>query len=102
VTDDTRTTEPPSDPDAASGDPDMGRRFIVALAEGIGTVAAHSWLKDAVLEEVEGEWVLLTGTRFSADWIRARFDQALRQAARAVGLPTSPLVRARISLALPR
>ena len=30
---------------------------------------AQSWLKDVTLEEVEGEWVLVTATRFSADWI---------------------------------
>ena len=94
VTDDTRTPETPTD--TADSDADLGRRFIAALADVIGTVAARSWLKDAALEPIEGEWVLLTATRFSADWIRGHFDQALRQAAQAVGLATPPLVRARI------
>lgn len=94
VTDDTRTPAPLSD--------GIGPRFISALAQGIGSVAAHPWLKGASLEECEGEWVLLTPTRFSADWIRGHFDQALRQAAQAVGLPAPPVVRARASPALPR
>ena len=84
-------------------DPDTGRRFLAALAEAIGADRrAQSWLKDVILEEVEGEWVLVTATRFSADWIRGHFDQALRQAAKAVGLATPPLVRARVPPALPR
>ena len=100
VTDDTRTAESPLD--AARSDPDTGPRFLAALAEAIGAIGAHSWLKDVILEEVEGEWVLVTATRFSADWIRGHFDQALRQAAKAVGLATMPLVRARVPPAQPR
>ena len=100
VTDDTRTPESPLD--AARSDPDTGPRFLAALAEAIGAIGAHSWLKDVILEEVEGEWVLVTATRFSADWIRGHFDQALRQAAKAVGLATMPLVRARVPPAQPR
>jgi hypothetical protein len=102
VTDDTRTPEPPSETDAAGGDRDVARRFISSLAQAIGAVSARSWLKDAALEEVEGEWVLVTATRFSADWIRGHLDQALRQATKAVGLSTPPLVRARVPPALSR
>ena len=94
VTDDTGTPAPLSD--------DIGPRFISALAQGIGSVAARPWLKGADLEEIEGEWVLLTPTRFSADWIRGHFDQALREAAQAVGLAAPPVVRARASPALSR
>jgi hypothetical protein len=101
VTDDTRTPKA-LDSDAARSDPGTGPRFIAALAERIGPIGAHSWLKDVALEEIEGEWVLVTATRFSADWIRGHFDQALQQAAKAVGLSTPPSVRARVPPALPR
>src|SRR5262249_44073223 len=94
VTDDTRTPPSPSD----GGDADRARHFIAALTHSIGAVAARTWLKDAALEQVDGEWTLLTATRFSADWIRGHLDQALRQAAAAVGLTVAPAVRARPSL----
>jgi hypothetical protein len=100
VTDDTRTPDSSSAPDG--GDTDTGRRFLAALAEAIGGAGARSWLKDTALAEVEGAWVLLTPTRFNADWIRGHFDQALRQAAQAVGLATPPAVRVRVPPALPR
>lgn len=102
VTDDTRTPAPPSEVYAGGSDPDTGQRFMAALAEVIGAGAARTWLKDAALEDVEGEWVLLTATRFTADWIRERFDQALRQAAKMVGLSTPLRVRARAPPAPPR
>jgi Plasmid encoded RepA protein/DnaA N-terminal domain len=100
VTDDTRTPETPAD--IAGGAADLGVRFMAALADVIGTVAARPWLKDATLQDVEGAWVLITATRFTADWIRAHFDQALRQAAQTVGLTAPPLVRARNPPAPPR
>jgi hypothetical protein len=102
VTDDMRTPEPPFESIAGAAGADTSRRFVAALAEGIGVVAARTWLKDTSLEAVDGEWVLLTPTRFSADWIRGHFDQALRQVAAAVGLTAPPQVRARVSPALPR
>jgi hypothetical protein len=99
VTDDTRT--PSSAPDG--GETDIGPHFFAALADAIGdAVAARLWLKDAVLEEVGGEWVLLTPSRFNADWIRGHFDQALRRAATMAGLPGPPWVRARVPPAPPR
>jgi len=69
--------------------------FMAALAKTLGQVEARAWLKDVSLEEIEGEWVLLTRTRFIADWMASRFDQALRQAAAVAGLPGAPSVRAR-------
>jgi hypothetical protein len=102
VTDDACTPRPASDTqDLDNSDAELGRRFIVALAQEIGA-GAHTWLKDVALEKVEGAWVLLTGTTFSADWIRGRFDVALRQAVAKVGLPAAPLVRARVPPTLPR
>jgi chromosomal replication initiation ATPase DnaA len=97
-----RTPEPPFESIAGAAGADTSQRFVAALAEGIGVVAARTWLKDTSLEAVDGEWVLLTPTRFSADWIRGHFDQALRQVAAAVGLTAPPQVRARVSPALPR
>jgi hypothetical protein len=98
VTDDRRT--PPTA--FEGGEADTARHFITALTRSIGAMAARTWLKDATLEQVDGEWALLTPTRFSADWIRGHLDQALRQAAAAVGLPAAPRVRARMPPALPR
>jgi hypothetical protein len=99
VTDDTRTPSSGSD----GGESDLNRRFLAAVTDAIGdAVAARLWLKDAVLEDVDGEWVLMTPSRFNADWIRGHFDQALRRAATAAGLPGAPSVRARLSPALPR
>ena len=47
------------------------------------------------MEYFEDDWVLLTGTKFSAHWIASRFDQELRRAAGAVGIAGKPSVRAR-------
>ncbi len=103
VTDDSGTLAPsPETIGVGANDSTTGRRFVAALAEAIGGPDARSWLKDAVLEEVNGVWVLFTATRFSADWIRGRFDKALRQAAQAAGLASPPDVRARVPPALPR
>jgi len=102
VTDDTRTVPAHDTGDLGSSESEIGRRFVAALAEAIGGADSRSWLRDATLEEHEGAWVLVTASRFTADWIRGRFSQALRQAAEAVGLTTPPEVRGRVSPALPR
>ena len=99
----TRTPETPADViaggDCRSWVGVSWRRWLTRSAPS----HARPWLKDATLEDVEGEWVLITATRFNADWIRAHFDQALRQAAQAVGLhERRPCVRARAPPALPR
>jgi hypothetical protein len=102
VTDDRGTPVSPAETiGPGAGTSTTGRRFVAALAEAIGGPDARSWLKEAVLDEVDGAWVLFTATRFSADWIRGRFDKALRQAAQAVGLAGPPDVRARVPPALP-
>jgi hypothetical protein len=95
VADEKGTTPLSDDPAIATADADIATRFINQLAASIGPVHARPWLKDVSLERVEDAWVLLTGTRFSADWIRSRFDQALREAAAAVGLPAPPAVQVR-------
>jgi Plasmid encoded RepA protein/DnaA N-terminal domain len=94
VTDDTGTP-PSSDAGARRDDATITRRFLALLSDTVGTAAARSWLKDATLEQVAGEWVLLVGTRFTADWIRGHFDQPVRQAAAAVGLAAAPVIRVR-------
>ena len=99
VTDDTRTPSVGTD----TSEIGIGARFIAGLADAIGdAVTARLWLKGAVLEDVDGEWVLLTPSRFNADWIRGHFDQALRRAATMTGLPGPPCVRTRVSPAPPR
>jgi Plasmid encoded RepA protein/DnaA N-terminal domain len=99
VTDD-KGTPPPGGVAAPSGDEVVSRRFLTALAERVGVAAARSWLKDATLEQVAGEWILLVGTRFTADWIRGHFDQQVRHAAEVAGLAAAPVIRVRLPPAL--
>ena len=82
---------------AASGQDTIGQRFLDELTKVLGPVESKAWLKDASMEESNGEWILCAGSRFLAHWIAARFDQALRHAASAVGLNDVPRVRARDS-----
>jgi hypothetical protein len=98
VTDDTGT-RPIGDAAASDDDGAVARRFLAVLAERVGAAAARSWLKDATLEPVAGDWILLVGTRFTADWIRGHFDQQVRQAADAVGLTAPPVIRVRLPAA---
>ena len=72
-------------------------RFIQALSAELGVAEAKAWLKDVALVETDGSWVLETGTRFIAHWIKTQFDQALRRAAQETGLAGTPDVRARHS-----
>lgn len=95
VTDD-KGTPPPGDAAVTNGDATLAARFLARLAGLVGSAAARSWLNDATLELVAGEWVLLVGTRFTADWIRGHFDQPVRQAADAVGLKAAPVIRMRL------
>jgi hypothetical protein len=93
---DDKGTLPASNAEAAIGDGVLARRFLAELAERVGAAQARTWLKDATLEQDSGAWVLLVGTRFTADWIRRHFDQSVRQSADAVGLPSAPLIRVRL------
>jgi len=95
VTDD-KGTPPRGDADATNGDGGLARRFLTELAERVGAAQARTWLKDATLEDDGGAWVLVVGTRFTADWIRRHFDQPLRQAAAAAGLSAAPVIRVRL------
>jgi Plasmid encoded RepA protein len=93
VADDKGTEAPlPSPTTDATSD-----RFMAALAKVLGPADTRAWLRDVTLQEVDGEWVLLTGTRFVAHWIATRFDQALGQAAAGAGLAAAPAVRPRPS-----
>src|SRR5262249_42426617 len=94
VTDDTGTPASSRD-DEGPHDVPMSQRFLPALAADVGAEAARAWLKGLVLEQHDGIWILTAATRFSADWIRAHFDQALRRTAAKIGLAEPPLVRAR-------
>jgi Plasmid encoded RepA protein/DnaA N-terminal domain len=95
VTDD-KGTLPAGDAAPAEDDGVLARRFLAVLSDQVGAAAARSWLKDASLEQVSGDWVLLVGTRFTADWIRGHFDQPVRHAAEAVGLAAAPVIRVRL------
>jgi hypothetical protein len=101
VTDDTSTAPVPGESDIPSDEAALARRFLAALAGGVGASTARLWLKDVTLEQVAGEWVILAGTRFAADWIRQHFDLAVREAAKATGLNAVPPIRARTPPALP-
>ena len=76
----------------ATADGEVARAFMTAFAEAIGRPQANTWLKDAGLDRVDGEWILFAPTRFSAHWIATHFDQELRRAAAAAGLPNTPVV----------
>jgi hypothetical protein len=95
VTDDNGT--PPRHGEMGRPESDPAGRFLGALEAAIGTLEARAWLKNLVLERTEDGWVLTAGTRFHADWIRSHFEQQIRLAANAVGLPAAPAVRARPS-----
>jgi hypothetical protein len=82
-------------PTLPAGHRSTANRFMAALAEALGPAEGRIWLKETSFEEVEGSWVLLTSTPFSAHWISTRFDQALRRAAATAELPEPPAVRAR-------
>jgi hypothetical protein len=79
-------------PEAA---PDVAGRFIAAIEQQLGQAETRAWFKDCSLEQVDDAWVLLTRTRFIADWMATRFDQALRRAAVTAGMNAPPLVRPR-------
>jgi hypothetical protein len=101
VTDDTSTVPTSGEGDIPSDEAPLAPRFLATLAGAVGSTTARLWLKDVTLEQVAGEWVLLAGTRFAADWIRQHFDLAVREAAKGVGLMTVPPIRARTPPALP-
>jgi hypothetical protein len=70
-------------------------RFLPLLRERVGAVHAKAWLRDAALEEIEGQITLVVGSRFTADWVRSNFDLQIRQACREVGWTTTLPVSAR-------
>ena len=81
----------------ATADGDVARTFMTAFAEALGRPQANTWLKDAELDRVDGEWILFATTRFNAHWIATRFDQELRRAAAVAGLSNTPAVHPRAS-----
>jgi Plasmid encoded RepA protein len=92
ATDDKSTVAAPLPSPAPDAPPD---KFVAALAKALGPTDARAWLRDVALHQVDGDWVLLTPSRFVAHWIATRFDQALGQAAAASGLAAAPPVRPR-------
>jgi Plasmid encoded RepA protein len=94
ASDDNGTATEPAVRAYATADGEVARTFMTAFAEAIGRPQANTWLKDAGLDRVDGEWILFAPTRFSAHWIATRFDQELRRAAAAAGLPNTPAVHA--------
>lgn len=91
----TPSTPSPAPPDAVPAAADTARSFMTALADALGPADARAWLREVTLEQIDGEWVLLTATRFVAHWIGTRFQQALGQAAARAGLGAVPATRPR-------
>lgn len=94
VTDD-KGTPPAGAAEPAADDAALAQQFLARLTGLLGAAAARSWLRDASLERVAGDWCLLVGTRFTADWVRRHFELQVRQAAAAAGLAAPPAVQAR-------
>lgn len=85
-------------PTTPASSPSSPERFMAALEMELGAVPFRTWLSDARLElGDDGAWQLTTTTRFKASWLRSQFDQALRRAAAATGLPKEPVVVVRPS-----
>jgi len=79
----------------SAGDDGVACKFMAALTEALGASEARAWLKDVTIEHGDEGWVLLTRTRFIADWIASHFEQALQRATLAAKLAETPTVRAR-------
>jgi hypothetical protein len=96
ATDDKGTdTELPSSTSMAEGSPAIAVRFMTALAGALGSPEAKVWLKDVALMQDDGAWVLETGSKFVAHWIKTQFESALRRATQEAGLAEQPRVRVR-------
>ena len=95
-----RLPVPPAPTDAKSTAPseflDPPALFLLAFGERLGKVEARSWLNDATVEMLAGEWTLVVGSAFKADWIRGHFGPALDAAAVHAGLCHAPHVFARV------
>lgn len=97
ATDENGTRDAPSAATAAAeDDQSIAQRFMAALKEELGPVQTSTWLRNASLDQIDGEWVLNAGTRFNADWIRTHFDLAVIRAAAAAELPEPVRVRVRV------
>ena len=95
-----RLAAPPAPTDAkGTHDPvalDPATAFLLAFGERLSKVEARSWLTDATVEIVDGEWTLLVGSAFKADWIRGHFGPAMDAAATQSGFGKPPHVAARL------
>ncbi len=70
-------------------------RFMKALADVLGAPEAKVWLKEVALVDDDGVWVLETGSKFVAHWIKTQFESALGRATKEAGLAEQPRVRVR-------
>lgn len=94
-----RLAAPPATTDAEGTQPlsdDPAALFLTAFSGRLSKIEAESWLSDATLEMREGEWTLLVGTAFKADWIRGHFGPAMEWAANQAKLGQVPYVAARV------
>jgi len=85
-------------PPSASGVVDttaIPARFMTALAAVLGAPEAKVWLKDVALMDDDGVWVIETGSKFVAHWIKTQFESALQRATKEAGLAEQPRVRVR-------
>ena len=88
-------TKLPAKPPANLATPSSGDRLLDQLRAALGEPLSRAWLADATVETSEEGPMLITGSRFKADYIRQNFGTQLEQAARACGLPGPPLVTLR-------
>jgi hypothetical protein len=69
-------------------------QFMTKLAAVLGA-EAKIWLREVALVDDDGVWVLETGTRFVAHWLKTQFEPALRRVSQETGLAEQPRVRVR-------
>ncbi len=96
TTDDKGTdTEPPPSASGAADTTAIPVRFMTALAAVLGAPEAKVWLREVTLVDDDGVWVIETGSKFVAHWIKTQFESALQRATKEAGLAEQPRVRVR-------
>lgn len=97
VTATTVTTDDEGTPaaEAAAAPADTASALMKALRTRLDPVVARMWLKDSAFEEIDGAWVLMAPTAFTANWMRQNFSLELRDIRTALALPAAVTVAVR-------
>ena len=77
---------PPASPPVPVDQPDASGAFLTALTAILGSSLARSWLADATMAVDADGPILVTSSRFKADYIRTTFSEQLERAAMAAGI----------------